>query len=290
MKKMIIPASIKQICETINYCDAYLIGINNLSVNVNMYIDIDELSNIKKIIGDKELFVCLNKNMFNNDLIILKDIMIKLNNYNITGVFYYDVGVLNIFNNIDTNYELVWASNHASTNYNTINYWMNNGVKYCLLSSDITISDIFDIRKNTDCKLIVPVFGYQTMFNSRRHVVKNYLDFFNLNDNSSINYMEKEDKVYPIIDDNNGTTVYTNYILNGICEYNNLNNKNFDYCLLNSFNIDDDRFIDVLKIINSISLDNVMDSYDKINLMFDNVSTGFFYNDTVTKVVKHEKS
>ena len=289
MKKIVMPTTIDQIKQSINYCEAYLIGINNLSVNVSLCVDIDNLSEIKEIVGDRELFISLNKNMFNNDLDLLRSVMTKLNDYNIKGVFYYDVGVLNIYNSISANYDLVWASNHASTNYNTINYWYNMGVNYCLLSSDITVSDIFEIGKNTKSKLIVPIFGYQSMFNSRRHIVKNYLDFFSLKDDSCINYMEKEDKVYPIIDDDNGTTVYTNYILNGIYEYSNLDSMGFDYCLFNSFNIDDNKFMEVLKLASNINCDNVINCFEKINSMFDNTDTGFFYKDTVTRVKKNEK-
>ena len=289
MKKILMPSTIDQIKQSINYCDAYLIGISGLSVNMNMYVDVDGLQEIKKIIGNRELFICLNKNIFNSDLDNLKDVMIKLNDYDINGVFYYDVGVLNIYSSIQTNYDLVWASNHATTNYNTINYWNGMGVNYCLVSSDITIDDILEIKNNTKCKLIVSIFGYQTMFNSKRHIIKNYLDFFNLKDNSSINYMEKENKVYPIIDGDNGTIVYTNYILNGIKEYNNLKNSGIDYILLNSFNIENDKFIDVIKIINMINSDNVENIYDEINLMFDNTSTGFLYQDTIARVKKDEK-
>ena len=54
------------------------------------------------------------------------------------------------------------------------------------------------------------------MFVSKRHLIKNYLEYFHLSDNSKINYIEKEDKIYPIIDDNISTSVYSNNILNGI--------------------------------------------------------------------------
>lgn len=289
MKKIVLPIDIDQIKKSLSYCDAYLVGIKGLSINMNMYVDINDLDNIKQLIGNKELFIGLNKNMFNSDINKLRDFMIKLNDYDIKGVFYYDVGVLNIYNSIDTNYELVWASNHATTNYNTINYWYNMGVNYCLVSSDITFDDIIEIINNTTCKLIVPVFGYQTMFNSRRHIVKNYLDYFKLSDNSNVNYIKKEGKVYPIIDDNDGTVVYTNYILNGVKEYNSLVNNGVDYCLLNGFNIESEKFIDVLKLVNDINDSNIDHIYKKINSLFNNIETGFFYKDTIAKVKKNEK-
>ena len=279
MKLLIMPSSIDEIKNTINYCDAYLIGIKKLSVNNNLCIDINDLDNICNIIGNKELFINLNKNMSNIDIDYLKDVMDILNNYNIKGIFYYDVGVLNIYNNGKYNYDLVWASEHATTNYNTINYWYNLGVNYSLISSDITVKETIEISKNSNSKLIVPVFGYQSMFNSKRHIVKNYLDYFKLINDSNIYYMEKEGKIYPIIDNYEGTEVYTNYILNGIDEIDNLN---VDYVLLNSFNIDTNKFIEVLKLIRN-------KNYKQINEMFSNTSSGFLYKETIARVKKDEK-
>lgn len=283
MKLMSIPSSIKEIKDTLDYVDAFLIGINGLCVNMNLCVDTNEVADILSIIGDKELFICLNKNMCNDDIDILKDTMKELNDYNIKAIFYYDVGVLNIYNSGNYNYDLVWASEHATTNYDTINYWNGFGVNYCMVSSDITINEVYDIRKMTSCKLIVPIFGYMPMFNSKRHIVKNYLEFFNLNDDSNINYIEKEDKVYPIIDDDLGTTVYTNYILNGILEYDKLVNNGIDYVLFNSFNIDSEKFIEILKLLGSD------DAYDKINSLFNNCGTGFMYQETIARVKKDEK-
>ena len=289
MKLMVIPNSINGIKDSLDYVDAFLIGIKDLSVNMNFTVSIDELGSILDIIGNKELFISINKNLSNDDIEIVKDIMIKLNEYKVKGLFYYDVGILNIYNSIEVSYDLVWASEHAATNCDTINYWNSFGVKYCMVSSDITIKDVYEIRNKTSCKLIVPIFGYVSMFNSKRHIVKNYLDYFNLNDSSKINYMEKEGEVYPIIDNKLGTTVYTNYILNGIIEYNNLKNNGIDYLLFNGFNIDSNKFIDVLKKVKDINSDNVLECYEYINSLFDNTSTGFLYQDTIVKVKKDEK-
>ena len=285
MKLMIMPSSIQEVKDTLDYVDAYLIGIIDLCVNTNLCVNINELSDILKIIGDKELYISLNKNMNNDDIDILKDVMNKLDNYNIKGIFYYDVGVLNIYRNGNYKYELVFANEHATTNYDTIKYWHSFDINYFMISSDITIKDVYEIRKKTDCNMIVPIFGYMPMFNSKRHIVKNYLDYFNLKDNSKINFIEKENKIYPIVDNKLGTIVYTNYIINGFCEYNNLIDNGIDYILLSSFNIDSKKFLYVLEIVNNFD----KDSYNKINELFSNCGTGFMYQDMIAKVKKDEK-
>lgn len=289
MKKMIIPSNLDEIKSSMDYVDAYLIGINNMCISNGLNINIEDLNEIINITKGKEIFININKNMENKDIDNLRNILLELNNYSIKGIFYYDVAVLNIYNECEFHYDLVWASEHATTNYDTINFWYSFGVSYTQLSSDITLNEVYDIRKNTDCKLIVPIFGYQQMFASKRHIVNNYLKQFNIVDNSKINYMEKEDKIYPIIDNNLGTVVYSNYILNGINEYFNLLDKDIDYLLFDSFNISDNDFIEVLKIVNNLSRDNIKDSYEHINSLFKNTDSGFLYKETIARVKKNEK-
>lgn len=282
MKILTYPKDIEEIKQTENLVDGFIIGIKDMSINANMYIDdLDTLKNI-----NKEIFVSLNKNMHNNDLEYLKELLIKLNNYNIKAVLYYDIAVLSIYKKLNLNYDLVWHQEHSTTNYNTINYWNNLGINYTYLSSDITEEEIIDISKNTNSKLIVNLFGYLPMFVSKRRIVKNYLNYFKLEDNSSVNYIEKENNIYPIIDTKIGTTVYSSNILNGI---KSMLNINIDYAVLNSFGIELNEFIDIIKMFKSVDKNNVIEYDKRINNMFSNIDNGFLNKRTIYKVKKDEK-
>ena len=215
-KILTIPSTLDEIKKTKDIVDGFIIGIKDMSVNMNL--EIDDLSILNEI-KDKDIFISINKNIHNTELDKLKQILKDLNNYKIKGVLYSDVALVNLSKKFKLNYDLVWSSEHSVTNYNTINYYNSLGVKYAYLSSDITIEEVKEIKKNTKSKLLFNIFGYLPMFVSRRHIVKNYLNYFNLNDNSTINYIEKEDKVYPIIDNKTHTSVYSNNILNGIKAY-----------------------------------------------------------------------
>ena len=283
MKKIItIPSNIEEIENTKKQVDGFIIGIKDMSVNANMYID--DLSILGNI--DKDIFVSINKNMHNKDLSYLKELLIKLNNYNIKGVIYYDVAVLNIYKQLDLNYDLVWAQEHLTTNYNTINYWNSFGVNYTYVSSDITEEEIKEITKNTNSKIIVNLFGYLPMFVSKRNIVKNYLEYFNLSDKNSVNYMTKEGKTYPVIDNNIGTSVYSNNILNGIRTSLNID---VDYIVLNSFKIELNKLKSVIEMFKNVNKNNVLEYEEKINKYFQNVDNGFLNTKTIYKVKKDEK-
>lgn len=277
------PSSLDEIIKTKDMVDGFIIGIKDFCVNTNYKIEDFSLLNDLK---DKDIFISLNKNMHDSDINKVKDILIELNNYNIKGIIYYDVGVLNIYNKLNLNYDLIWAQEHLVTNYNTINYWNQMGANYAFISNDITEEEIIDIVKNSKSKLLINLFGYLPMFVSKRHIVKNYLEYFKLNDNSKINYIEKEDKKYPIIDSNIGTEVYSNNILNGIKTFVNID---FDYVVLNSFNINLEDFTEIIDMFKNVDKSNVEKYYTKINSMFKNIDEGFLNTKTIYRVKKNDK-
>ncbi len=275
MEKLIIPKSLEEIESLKSYYDGIIIGIDGLSVNVNLYLTVDD---VNKLNIDKEIFVALNKNMHNKDLEILEKTMKSLKN--IKGILYYDAAVVALYNEIKPDYDLVWSQEHMTTSSVTCNYWKSKGASYTYLSCDITLEEILNIRKQTDMKLIVPIFGYLPMFVSKRHLVKNYLNCFNLKDDSKMHYLEKEGNKYPILDDEL-TSVYSANILSSIEAYKELEKNNIDYVTFNSFNINESDFKEVLKIYNGESKRNVEE-------LFSNVDTGFLYKETYYRVKKND--
>ena len=105
---------------------------------------------------------------------------------------------------------------------------------------------------------MINVYGYIPMFTSKRHLVDNYLETFNIKEKG--NKIYKEGKNYIINDEKNGTTVYTDYVLN-IKE-----NIDVDYYIYNSNMIDEEKFKQIL--INNTEKEE----------------TGFLHKETIYKV------
>ena len=220
--------------------------------------------------------------MFNKDLEILEYTLLQLDNLKLNGILYYDIAIVNFKKNLKLVTPLVWNQEHLTTNYLTSNFWYEYGAKYTMLSSEITLDEINEIALNANAKTMVPIFGYLPMFVSRRHLVKNYLDTFKIKDDSNINYIEKENKTYAIIDSNDGTIAYSNKCLNGINETLKLN---VDYIVLNSFNINNATFKRVVSMYNIVNESNVQEFKEEIDKMLD-TDTGFLYKETVYEVKK----
>ena len=284
MKLLIMPKSIDQIESLIEDIDGVIVGIKDLSINQPAYFTLDEIKKINEIIKNngKEIFVSLNKNMFNKDLEILEYTLLQLDNLKLNGILYYDIAIVNFKKNLKLVTPLVWNQEHLTTNYLTSNFWYEYGAKYTMLSSEITLDEINEIALNANAKTMDPIFGYLPMFVSRRHLVKNYLDTFKIKDDSNINYIEKENKTYAIIDSNDGTIAYSNKCLNGINETLKLN---VDYIVLNSFNINNATFKRVVSMYNIVNESNVQEFKEEIDKMLD-TDTGFLYKETVYEVKK----
>ena len=277
---LIIPDNINQIMDNIDLYDGLILSLEGFSVNARYTLTLDEIKDIRSKLDKKDIFVSINKNIENNELNDLEKILLELNNININGVLYSDVALVTYKDKL--NYDLVWSQEHLVTNYETINYWNSFGVNYAYVSSDLNIDEIKDIVKNSKCKLLVNLFGYQSMFVSKRNIVDNYLKYFKLDNNSDVYYMKKEGKTYPIVD-KNYTYAYSNNIYNGIKEYFNIK---CDYYVVNGFLIDNEKFNKVLSIIGNLSLKNVEKSDLQIVDMFSNIDTGFLYQNVVSKVKK----
>ena len=256
-KKTIIPKSLNQIKELENYVDAFIIPIENFSINYEKTFKINEVKT------NKEIFFSLNKNFHNNELKDLEEILKQIDNLNIKGILFYDLALVNIHKRLNLKTDLFYAQEHLSTNYGIINYWYKKGVKYAYLSSELTKREIDEIRENTLSKLFVNVFGYIPMFTSQRHLVKNYLETFNIKDENKQKVLEKENKKYIITDKKDGTTVYSDYILNSTKE----NFDKIDYLVFNSNFIEEETFNDI--IMNKKEIEE---------------NTGFLYNETIYKV------
>lgn len=77
----------------------------------------------------KEIFVSVNKMMYNEDIPLLKEYLLILDSINVTGIIYDDLAVLNIVKNLKLNIPLVWFGIHSFTNHYTSNYWYEKRCK-----------------------------------------------------------------------------------------------------------------------------------------------------------------
>ena len=289
--KLLVGLNKKGILDYLNYTNSFIIGLKEYSINYQEYT-IDEIKELLKDYPNIELFISLNKNIFNSDLNDLEKVLIELSKLNIKGVLFYDLSILSIVKKNNLNIDLVWAQEHMTTNYNTCNYYYDKGCKYVSLSSEITLEEIKEIRENSNIKLISFFFGYPDVSFSKRKLLTNYFLYHNLDKEKDwYTISSDDDNIYFIKESKLGTRILYGKVMNGIKPFNELKDI-VDYGILNEELMDHDIFIKGLSIFKELS-DNKITmevANEKITNLVNSTDTVFYYKKTIYKVKDEKKN
>ena len=271
--------------------NTFILGMEKYSIN---YPSVS-LDKIKELSKEYNLFIAINKNIFNSELNEVLDILKELEKLNIKGILYYDLGVLNLVIDNKLNLDLVWHQTHMVTNYNTCNFYNDLGVKYGFLANEITLDEIIEINNKTNMELFVSVFGYPIVSHSRRKLISNYFKSISKEKENRTYNLEERDNKLRIKESDNGASILNGFITNGTKPLFDLIKNNIKYLVLDMQEIDLDICLSVadkyLYILNNI--DNISDEEkNNIILSMDELigsNTNFFYKKTIFKVRGDDK-
>ena len=118
--KLLVSVNKKELSEYLEFTDSFIIGLKDFSVNY-FEVSLEEIEELLRKYSNINLFIAINKNIFNNDLNNLEENLIKLEKLNIKGIMFYDLSVLSIVKRLKLNLDLVYHQSHMVTNYNIIN-------------------------------------------------------------------------------------------------------------------------------------------------------------------------
>jgi len=288
MKLVLVPTNLDNLDKYIKKgCEGFIFGLKNYSINY-LGLTIDEIKFLTDKYKNIEIFVAVNKTIFNHELEDLEQKLIELDKCSIKGVLFYDLGVLSLYKKNNFSYSLGWHQTHMVTNYNTCNYYFDKGVKYGLLASEITCSEMVEIKKKTSMKLFSFVLGYPIMAHSRRRLLTNYYLSQNRKYDDSLKKINEHDKEYIVIDNNNGTCIYEGDIINGTSYINDLKNSGIEYGIVHGFNIEEGLLEKLVLLTREVIDNNSAVALDEIKNLIGN-NTGFFDKKTIFKVKKDEK-
>ena len=292
MKYVVVPNTIEDIeIYKENNIDTFIVGLENYCINYpSVSLDV-----IKELSNKYNIFVAINKNIFNSEL---EDILLKLkelSKLNILGVLYYDLGILNLVIDNKIDLDLVWHQTHMVTNYNTCNYYNSKGVSYAYLANEITLDEILEIKNKTNMKLLVEVFGYPIVSHSRRCLLSNYLKTIGEDKEDRTYTLTERDETLRIRETKDGASILNGKLTNGTKPLFDLIKNKLDYLVLDMQEVDKEVSLQVIDKYNYIlnNIDNINESEkeeiinDMNNLIGDN--TNFFYKKTIYVVKRGDK-
>lgn len=240
-KILVIPNSYENLGEVLKTnVDGVILPIKGLAVNSSQYFSVEDIKNIINLTS-KEVCVSINKIMHNEDLKYLESVLVALNKLNIRKILFYDLAVMNICKRLGIRKDLVVFQDHLNVSLYSSNFYRNRGIKNIVITNDITIDEINEIGKYNSLMLIC--YGYLPIFYSRRYLISSYLDYVKLDKSNDNYYIKNREDRYPIIEEENGTTIYSKMPINLI---NDIDSLDIDYVILNATLIEKEEFNRVL--------------------------------------------
>ena len=264
--------------------DGIILAIDKYSVESICTFSLDE---IKEIVNntEKEVFIKFNKNLINDDIEDVKKVLLELDKLNIKGIFFYDLAILQLKNELNLKVDLVWNQTHMVNNYKTCDYYCSKGVKYALLGKEITLEEIIEIINKSKITSMVEVISKPSVAFSKRKLITNYYKDLGKESKSELTILERGTNTnYHLIEDDNGTTFYLDIVTNGTSVIKELFNNNCEYIIFREYGVDnfEELITDTKKYIEDKCID---DSYvEKYKKLGD--STNFFFKKTIYKVKK----
>ena len=283
--KVLVEVASKKIENYADKCDALLLGLCKFSVMNMVSFTVDEIRDIVLKYPQLEIFVKMDKNIFNDEIDEVKRCLKELNDIPIRGIFFYDLALLELKQELSLSLDLVWSQTHMVTNYRTCDYYYQKGVSYALLSKEITLDEIVEISEKSSVQTIVEVVSLPSVGFSRRKLVHNYYEDLGEEGNSHLSVLEKiTNKKYLVREEDAGTVFLLDEVLNGTSVISSLYQAGVDYILLKEEGIDS--FLELIcDTKNYISLGCSDSSYvEKYKKLGD--STGFFFKKTIYRVKK----
>ena len=272
MKKILVqPNSLENLGDVLKRnVDGVILPLEHLAVNSEIYFTLEDIKSILNLTS-KEVCVSINKIMHNEDLDLLEQALISLNKMNISKIFFYDLAVMNIVKRLEIRKELVVFQDHLNASIYSNDFYQKRGIHHAVITNDITKNEINEISQKHS--LMIIGYGYLPIFYSRRYLITNYLKYIDQNKMGNLYYIKNQEDRYPIVEEEDGTTIYTKEPINLI---NDLDDIDVDYVILNAIFTKREEFISILNQY----LKNEKDDQEHY--------VGFLNRKTVYKVADYE--
>lgn len=244
---------------------AFLFALKDFSVGYNTF-SIEKINKLE--ISNKYLLI--NRILDCKSIDELKKILKQIKN--IKGIIYEDIGVYQLIKDMNINIELIHFQNHFGTNVRSVNFWLDRADSI-FISNELTAQEINYIVNNAEKEVCLHLFGYNQVMYSRRKLLTNWSEEFEIPYKNKNLIRDKATKVaFRAVESDYGTIMYSEKIYNGK-ELLKLNNVKYFY--INPTLIDHNT---VMNYLNDIE-----------NYKIDEMDNGFLEKETIYKLKERGK-
>ncbi len=249
-------------------------------------LEIQEANEIIKSL-QKQIIINMNLIIHNSDINQIDEFLDSIKGLQVDGILFGDLGLYNIAKRKGMEHLLIYNPETLNTNYYDKTFWAKKGVKGIIISKEITLHDIHEIAKDKTIQIGLIGHGHLNMFHSRRPLISN---FFKFNDEEYKDYIknrnlrlveELRDEVYPVFQDEHGTHIFREKIMESYNECLELD-KSLDMFIIDPIFKDPNYLEETVSNYNEILTSKSADVASRISDKYkENHDSGFLYKKTV---------
>lgn len=207
----------------------------------------EEINSLKLKNGKK--YCLINAVLNNKSLDEVKNIVATLE---VDGFVIEDIGLINVLKKLQK--EVILFINHFNCNWLSINTWLDY-VDSVFVSNELTYLELKEITSKCQKKVVIHLFGYNQVMYSKRKLLSNYQEYYNLPKNNRDVITDKMGLVkFRMYENEEGTVGYSDKIF---ADSRILDLSNVYYYYINSSFIELEK---VLAFIKDKTVDDTMDS------------------------------
>lgn len=227
---------------------SFLLPLKGYSVSYEKQYTLKEIKEIRSQYSEVELFVVMNKNIFNQELEECNQILKELDKLALQGILFYDYAILALKKRLGLQTPLVWNQTHMVTNSKTCDYLLHHQVEYAVMAGELSKEEILDLVADTNMKFFYTLVSLPIAAHSKRNLLTNYAKTNQLEKKSSLSIHEKvTNQDYLVTEEEGGSSFFYQAIPN---HYAMLKELETSYVILNESYIEHDLFMKILIVTN----------------------------------------
>jgi U32 family peptidase len=221
MRKVELLATAKNVDELIQIidagADAVKIGHQQYGLRLPGDFELEDIQRATEYAHSKQkkVYVAIN-GIFHNDIFkSLSEYLCILQKFEVNGIICGDPSIFILAKEHEIHIPIHWNPETLATNYQTLGYWMTKGVKRAVLSNELQIENVAEMKEKLPLNVEVQAHGMTCIFQSKRELVTNYYKHVSSDESKStakenklyIKEFGKSNTHYPIYEDCNGTHI-----------------------------------------------------------------------------------
>ena len=263
-----------------------------LSLRFNYSLNEIETINEYCLKENLKRYVTIDAFISEYDRVLVNDYLEFLKKLDIDGIYFTDLGIINVAAGLDLKNKLIYDPDTLLTNSLDVNFFLRQGIG-TVLARELSFDEVKDILEKNPSKCDMQIFGHLKMSYSKRQFMTNYFkhigkDVDVLNKRSIRLVEENRNYELPIIEDKYGTRIYSDYVLLMYKEYLRLKPLLKRAIVDDTFIEKNELVLAVLRDYKRVSSMNTEFLEENITALYNNISFSNGYLSNKTSKVKEE--